>query len=298
MVDLDPSAMEEAALDPQPLRLDALLRATVEKLAASLPGHIAVDYRLYDEDAMVVADASELTDVLVALCHDVRSSLGDEAATISITVDRQPLPVGLAVTNVEDSYLALAVSHDAKNPKTSLSEEHRALLRKVAKIVGRFNGFVDGGSSVRAQRTALLLPEYLRQRTRGSIASRVDTPSTAPLVLLAEDEPTISRIATRILTRAGYRVVSAHDGHEALALVDAHRDELKLAILDAVMPGLSGQEVFARIKQLRPDLPVLFSSGYDHDSWPPALLEQTGVALLPKPYDPPMLLSALEKLLP
>jgi DNA-binding response OmpR family regulator len=117
------------------------------------------------------------------------------------------------------------------------------------------------------------------------------------LVLLAEDDPTVSKIAARILTRAGYRVLTALDGRAAVELFEAHQDEFAVAMLDAVMPGLDGGAVYDRIKSIRPDLPVLFSSGNDKSSWPPALLEQRRVALLPKPYDPEMLLQALSALL-
>jgi CheY-like chemotaxis protein len=248
---------------------------------------------------MVVADETELTEILVALGHEARARIGNERATIELRVDREPLPVGMAVSGVDDSYLAIVVSHDAGLHGAASFEGREPLLGRVATVLTRYRGFVDTGTSGRAtRRTALLLPEHVTHKTQKGVTSVAATPSYAPLVLLAEDEPTVSRIATRILTHAGYRVVAATDGHEALALLDTYGDEIKLAILDAVMPGLDGQAVFARLKQLRPDLPVLFSSGYDRGSWPSALLEQAGVGLLPKPYDPPMLLQAMEKLLP
>lgn len=117
------------------------------------------------------------------------------------------------------------------------------------------------------------------------------------MILLAEDDPTVSKTATRILTRAGYRVVTALDGPAAVEAFAAHPSGFSVAMLDAIMPGLDGQAVYARIKRIRPDIPVLFSSGNDKSSWPPSLLEGRRVALLPKPYDPSMLLRAVESLL-
>jgi CheY-like chemotaxis protein len=299
VVDFDPSVPGDSQLDPQPIRLDAVLKATVAALRSSFPAHVAVSSTLRVHDAMVVADEVELAELLVALGHEARARIGNQRANIDFRVDREPLPIGMAVSGVDDSYLAIVVSHDVQVNGAASLDGRAPLLSRVSSALTRYRGFLDTGKTARdTRRTALLLPEHVSHKTQKGVTSVAATPSCAPLVLLAEDEPTISRIATRILTHAGYRVVAATDGHEALALLDVYGDEIKLAILDAVMPGLDGQAVFARLKQLRPELPVLFSSGYDQGTWPSALLEQAGVGLLPKPYDPPMLLQAMEKLLP
>jgi PAS domain S-box-containing protein len=82
------------------------------------------------------------------------------------------------------------------------------------------------------------------------------------VVLLAEDEPAIRTLMTRMLRASGYRVLTAEDGEEALGLAEGHAGPIALLITDVVMPRLGGIETARRLRQLRPGLPVLFMSGY------------------------------------
>jgi CheY-like chemotaxis protein len=70
----------------------------------------------------------------------------------------------------------------------------------------------------------------------------------------------------RLLVRGGYRVLTAESGEEALELFRTHLDEVDLLVTDMVMPGMSGQELAARATRERPDLKVLFVSGYVGDA--------------------------------
>jgi PAS domain S-box-containing protein len=112
-------------------------------------------------------------------------------------------------------------------------------------------------------------------------------------LLLAEDDESVRLLARRALQRAGYVVVSATNGREAVELAAEHREALRLAVLDVVMPELGGREAAERIRQCCPGLPILFTSGHDPDS--PALRGWAAPAaaaegFLAKPYPLPTLL--------
>jgi CheY-like chemotaxis protein len=113
------------------------------------------------------------------------------------------------------------------------------------------------------------------------------------VVLLAEDEPAVRTLALRILERAGYRVVAASDGLEAVAAFDQSPSSFDLVLLDVVMPGLTGAEVFKRLRARRPDLRVLFSSGYSAGALEPQLVSQPRCSRVEKPYDQQVLLDAV-----
>ena len=81
-----------------------------------------------------------------------------------------------------------------------------------------------------------------------------------PLILVVDDERSISEVVSLYLTRAGYRVKVAHDGAAALQALAAQKPDL--VILDINMPGLNGIEVLRRMKEQRPDLPVILNSAY------------------------------------
>jgi CheY-like chemotaxis protein len=83
------------------------------------------------------------------------------------------------------------------------------------------------------------------------------------LVLLADDRPQFRASARRVLESLGYRVLEAQDGAEAVDVFFHHQQEVRLLMLDAMMPKLSGVEAAQRIRQLAPAVPVLLATGFD-----------------------------------
>jgi signal transduction histidine kinase len=116
-------------------------------------------------------------------------------------------------------------------------------------------------------------------------------------ILLAEDEPMVRALATRMLAQAGYAVIAAADGSEAVQLFDAHQNTIALALLDAVMPKLNGREVYEHIKSKNKALPVLFCSGYAPETGAVRFLVEAGVQLIEKPFDPDVLLESIRQAL-
>lgn len=103
-------------------------------------------------------------------------------------------------------------------------------------------------------------------------------------ILIVDDEEMILSIATKILKRQGYKVVTALSGEEGLQVCSEQSDQIDLMILDLTMPGLSGIETLRRVRQTCPDLPCIISSGHndDWDDIPENL--KAGVHFLQKPY--------------
>jgi CheY-like chemotaxis protein len=88
----------------------------------------------------------------------------------------------------------------------------------------------------------------------------------AEIVLVAEDEELVRNLAQRILEQAGYTVLAATDGAEALQLFRQNRAAIRLVLLDAAMPNLSGCEVFAQIRAESPETKILLASGYARET--------------------------------
>src|ERR1043166_5243891 len=90
--------------------------------------------------------------------------------------------------------------------------------------------------------------------------------SGAPVatILLVEDEASLQRLVTRLLTLHGYRVIEADSGRRALSLWKLHRQEIDLLLTDIVLPrGLGGHELGERLQLDKPTLKVIYTSGYD-----------------------------------
>ena len=101
-------------------------------------------------------------------------------------------------------------------------------------------------------------------------------------VLLVEDEPMVRTVAERALTRHGYTVITANNGYEALEILDKG-DEIALLISDVVMPEMDGPTMVREARKTRPDLKVLFISGYAEEQLRNSI-DIDNVAFLPKPF--------------
>jgi CheY-like chemotaxis protein len=132
---------------------------------------------------------------------------------------------------------------------------------------------------------------YLPRVTGTPDALEAHDPATPPpsgegTLLLVEDEEAVRRLARRVLEGAGYRVLEAANGPDALRMVQSWEGPLDLVLTDVIMPGMSGQELSARLREQRPSLRILYVSGYTDDAilQHGTLLPNTG--FLQKPFTP------------
>jgi DNA-binding NtrC family response regulator len=109
-------------------------------------------------------------------------------------------------------------------------------------------------------------------------------PRGTETILVAEDEQMVRELAVRILQRAGYTVLAAADGEEALRTFEANRETVALVILDAVMPKLTGQEVYRRSHAAAPQTRVIFCSGYDPETARSGFMREQRLRMIEKPF--------------
>lgn len=124
-------------------------------------------------------------------------------------------------------------------------------------------------------------------------SARRPAPAGRETVLVVEDSAALRRVVVRALSAAGYAVLPACDGAEALALAEAHPGPIALVLTDVVMPGLTGRELAARLETAMPNLRVLFTSGYTENAIVHQGALERGVRFLPKPFSPAELLEAV-----
>ena len=117
----------------------------------------------------------------------------------------------------------------------------------------------------------------------------------ARTILLAEDEEIVRDLTEQILKNAGYAVLTAGDGAEALVLYEEHRGEIDGVVTDIVMPGLGGRMLAREIRQHDAELPIVFISGH-HEETAESLQLGTGAALLQKPFSVNELVDAIGRL--
>jgi PAS domain S-box-containing protein len=117
------------------------------------------------------------------------------------------------------------------------------------------------------------------------------------MVLVVEDDEALRDLTGRIFTRGGYQVLKAADGHEAVALASEYDGEIQLLVTDVVMPQMLGKEVAEKIRETRPDIEVLYMSGYAQRVLTTQGRLDSDVALIEKPFSAASILERAGQLL-
>jgi len=152
-------------------------------------------------------------------------------------------------------------------------------------IVAQSGGFITAASEVgKGTSFEILLPCLgTFQSVRNVTGADSPGADAVPTVLLVEDEDGVRRLMHNYLEREGYQLLEARSAEEAESIAEVYEEPIHILVTDVVMPGISGPQLAEQIKTVRPDMKVLFVSGYRHDA-----LEMDGLgpdmSVLPKPF--------------
>jgi PAS domain S-box-containing protein len=173
-------------------------------------------------------------------------------------------------------------------------------LSMVHSIVVQSGGYIAADSEVgRGTSFEILLPCVGTFRGLSEISGEERRAGADPIptVLLVEDEDGVRRMMHRFLEREGYQLLAARNAAEAEDIAGVYEEPIHVLVTDVVMPGMTGPQLAERLKPLRPDMKVLFVSGYRHDALDQQGLLARGVHILAKPFPPAQLLRQVDMLL-
>lgn len=297
--------LQAASIDP------GELVGSLAKLLRPLIGeHIELQTALADDVGQVHADPALLEQMLMNLSINARDAM-PAGGQLLLKVERATLsekycelhppakPGNYVLFSVTDTGhgMSAAVKSRIFDPFYTTKEVGKGTGLGLAMVYGavqQHGGHINVYSEVgRGTTFRIYLPDSAPQAPEIAKAAAATPRGGAETILIAEDEPMVLGVAVRILTKAGYQVLTAADGRTALELFESHINEVSLALLDAVMPGLTGHEVHEQIKLSKPGLPVVFCTGYDPQMAQVKTLVEDGLRLVQKPYDPEVLLHAV-----
>ncbi|MGO9116804.1 MAG: response regulator [Desulfomonilaceae bacterium] len=115
---------------------------------------------------------------------------------------------------------------------------------------------------------------------------------------MAEDDDLVRDVTKRILKRAGYKVLTAANGKEALNLYGKERDMISLVILDLIMPEMGGKECLEKLLEIDPDAKILITSGYCTTETAKEITESGAAGFISKPYGFKQMLTTVREVLP
>ncbi|WP_432840531.1 PAS domain S-box protein [Dactylosporangium sp. CA-092794] len=295
---------------PKPLDVNRVVAEVQQMLTRSIGEHITLRTDLAEPLPTVVADPGQLEQVLVNLAVNARDAM---PAGGHLTIDTGLVLAGDEHSVVRDGlkpgpYVRIRVSdtgtgmpreviEQAFEPffTTKPSGEGTGLgLATVYGIVVQAGGTVHIYSEPGVGTTiTILLPASDAEPRTDDAARAARPPGRGQTILVAEDEPALREVTTRILRRGGYTVLAAADGVAALQMASEHGGPIDLLLTDVVMPGMLGRVLAERLQRLRPSTRVLFMSGYAQPVLTSNGILDPGVHLLEKPFTGPDLLNAV-----
>jgi PAS domain S-box-containing protein len=300
-------------MQPERLDLNELVAGFLKLLKRVIGEHIRLGF-VPDGSAAVDADRGMLEQVLLNLCVNARDAIGaggtltiatgrallDEAACTDFPSASPGPHAWLSVTDTGSGMDAETLSR-VFEPFFSTKPPGQGTglgLATVYGIVSQHSGLIRAQSEPGKGTTfTVYLPE-----SSGRAALETPAPAPAPAgsgetILVAEDSDPVRSLVARILTDAGYTVVEAANGTDAIAAWHAAGRKVDLLLLDVVMPDVSGREVHERIARESPDVPVVFTSGYTAEVVHGAFKLPEDVRLLRKPFKRDQLLRVVREAL-
>jgi two-component system cell cycle sensor histidine kinase/response regulator CckA len=302
-------------LQPQLVEVNDVVTDLEGMLRRLIGDHIELQVDLEGGVGPVLVDRGQIEQVLMNLALNARDAMPG-GGTLSLATRRVELGqahaerhVGLepgphALLVVEDTGLGMddETRSRAFEPFFTTKEPGKGTglgLATVYGIVQQSGGSVSLDSSPGSGTVArifLPLPQMLREAPT-VLGPDLDRPRGSETILLAEDEEVVRDLVREILEGAGYTVLAAADGREALRLSKAHAGDVDLMVTDVVMPAMSGRELAERLWLSRPEMKVLYISGYtDIAVFDPGLLDP-GSAFLQKPFSAPELAQKVREVL-
>ncbi|MBU0753535.1 MAG: PAS domain S-box protein, partial [Planctomycetes bacterium] len=296
------------------LNLNDLVRNLVKMLQRVIRKNIALNVISGHNLGTVHADPNQIEQVLMNLVVNARDAIAEDGLitieTENVTLDSQYVKehpwarkgryVLLSVTDTGCGMDENMLNH-IFDPFFTTKEMDRGTglgMSMVYGIVKQHHGTVQVYSEKGIGTTIkIYLPIVERRAVEVGNKVAAYPAGGTETILLAEDEKIVRDLAVRLLSDAGYKILQACDGEEALHLFEAHKEEIDLVLLDIVMPKRGGHALLESIRSMKPGIRVLFMSGYSANVVHTGFVLNEGLQLLMKPFDAGTLLKTVREVI-
>lgn len=302
-------------IEPKKLDLNATIRDSERMLNRLIGEDIAFTTRLDPRLGQVMADPEQIHQVIMNLAVNARDAMPDggklDVSTTNVQVgdadaathpEAKPGPyVMITVTDTgsgmdEETRLRIFepfFTTKSRDKGTGLG------LSTVYGIVRQSGGWIDVASEPGVGTSFVLGFPRIDEEQVGETQEAIGSiaPHAVETILIVEDQDAVRRLTMGILKGPGYQLLEAADSIAAMGIAQNYSGEIHLLLTDVVLPGMNGKELSERLKALRPNMKVLFTSGYPADVIAHRGVLDPGVAYIPKPFIPGELLEKIRQVL-
>jgi two-component system cell cycle sensor histidine kinase/response regulator CckA len=304
-------------LQPKPLDLNAIVAGMGPTLRRMLgPSEVTVVMDLDPTARVIEADPGQIEQVILNLAANARDAM-PKGGTLTIRTRNETLERANAKWEVRSgSYTLLSIGDTGvgmdETTKAHLFEPYFTTkergkgstglgLSTVYGIIKQSGGHVwvdsDPGQGATFR---IYLPHATAPESLPAVSPRTHVAAAGQgqeTILLVDDEESLRVAARRMLQRAGFTVLPATDGADALRVLSQHTGPVHAVVTDVVMPGIGGPELVRRLREAHPDLPTLFISGYTEEGVRTQGVLQPDAAYLEKPFSSEALVRKVREIL-
>ncbi len=302
-------------MNPKPTDLNSLVSGMEKLLSRVIGEDIEITTTLASKDVVCLVDAGQIEQVLMNLTTNARDAMPNggilNIKTQVVELDEAFLrshgygePGRYAVLSVSDTGTGVHPDAQAKmfEPFFTTKETGKGTglgLAMVYGIIKQHKGYITVNSEPGKGTTFdIYLPEsQCKEENIPDRSDETDYRGGTETILVAEDNDELRRLSEIVLTQNGYTVISARDGDDAVNKFIDFKDEIKLVIIDMIMPKKGGKEAYGEMKAVKADMRVLFLSGYTADRLDKETLREKGVFMITKPVSPKELLNKVREVL-
>ncbi len=311
----------KARIARQPINLSSLISEIEPLLRVSIPKNIQFVLRLADELPAVEGDPGQLQQVVMNLLTNAAEAVSSPGGVVtlstgSLRADAELLSRAYLQENREPgSYVFLEVADNGSGMKpetisnifdpfftTKFTGRGLGLAMVLGIVRGHQGNILIDSEPGKGTTFRILFPAVMEQDEQSSAETPVDRGGLpqAPVggtILLVDDESVVRGVLQRVLEKAGYQVLVAGNGIEALAIYEKRGEEIDLIILDLTMPELDGIATFDRLREMNAHVPVVLASGYNESVNTEALSDKGFSAFIQKPFSPETVIGQIRTIL-
>jgi signal transduction histidine kinase/CheY-like chemotaxis protein len=264
----------------QTLVMKPVVEESLKLMRSILPANIEIKSELDDRVRPILSDATQIHQVIINLCTNAAHAMAENGGQIQIRLvekdldknglgkSQELMPGRYVMLEVCDTGHGIAPNHLSRifDPYYSTKEVDKGTgmgLSVVYGIVKSAGGEIVVESQPENGTTFKLFFPVVKAEPLEEKEEIEEIPMGRGRILLVDDEPALTKLGCQMLTRLGYETKAFNHPVEALQWFKAHPDAIDLVMTDMTMPHLSGAQMIEKIKQLRPDLPVVLCTGFN-----------------------------------